>query len=120
VYAKPIPQSSAAFFRLDEVTERRRHELEVFFAPSGRYTFINIHTNEPHDREPDVSLTVTSRLIVAGWLTPLGEDISSWQPDKSVWLVGPIVVPRRETAADADLATESAPAKSTPSCRFKE
>lgn len=87
-YEKRRPTTSAAFLHLDHDSEHRRLSCEVFFTPPGTHSFPALGSGRLHDRPPDFALTVTARLLVLGWIDALGEEFSTWHPDKSIVFVG--------------------------------
>jgi hypothetical protein len=90
-YAKKMPTGSSLVVQLDETAEKRRQHVEVWFTPPGTFTFPKLYAKQDrHERHPDFALTVTARLLAVGWITPMDETMSAWQPNASVWIVGPV------------------------------
>lgn len=87
---KKVLVDSTTTFDLNEVTERRRLLLELFFSPAGRFEFPrSALSGELYVQPPAFSLTVSARLIVSGWVRSI-PDLADWHPDKALYFVGAI------------------------------
>jgi hypothetical protein len=89
-YQKKLPSKAAVFVHMDSETEQRRMSCEIFFTPPGTHQFPALGSDKLHDRTPDFAVTVTARLLVVGWISPLDEGFSAWQQNKSIMFMGKI------------------------------
>lgn len=88
-YTKPLPEGSSVVIHLPEEAEALRFQVDIFFTPVGSFYFPVLNGQGIYDGDPDFCLTVTSRLLVVGWLTPAGtEDFHDWCPEESILIAG--------------------------------
>lgn len=86
-YRKPVVGAAQSFV-LDEVAERRRFQVEVFFTPPGQHELpYKGLAPAPTTLVPHAMFTVTARLIVVVRLRQMGPDFSEFHSEKTLWMV---------------------------------